>query len=227
MERVCHRCGNPLRDDDTFCPHCGASQLVVDAADSSFAQQPTVQMRVDAQRVQWRAAISSAVLVAIPVGLLSALTRTSFFFVIAGGFATIALYRRRTSAVTDGRIGWRVGSILGAASAFLASASWAVQLVIERYFLHHGHEIDQLFNTAAQQEVDYWIKASAQQGPQAPEVMHAMQSVVNFMLSPDGHAASQLTTAIVMSFSMILFAACGGAIAGRVLSVRRRVQRSL
>lgn len=200
---------------------------MVDAADSSFAQQPTVQMRVEAQRVQWRAAISSAVLVAIPVGLLSALTRTSFFFVIAGGFATIALYRRRTSAVTDGRIGWRVGSILGAASAFLASASWAVQLVIERYSLHHGREIDQLFNTAAQQEVDYWMKASAQQGPQTPEVIHAMQSVVNFMLSPDGHAASQLTTAIVMSFSMILFAACGGAIAGRVLSVRRRVQRSL
>lgn len=228
MERVCHRCSNPLRDDDAFCPHCGSSQLVVDAADSSFAQQPTVQMRVEAQRVQWRAAISSAVLVAIPVGLLSALTTSYlFFFVVAGGFATIALYRRRTSAVTDGRIGWRVGSILGAASAFLASASWAVQLVFERYLLHHGREIDQIFSAAAQQQVDYWMKASAQQGPQPPEVVRAMQSIVNFILSPDGHAASQLATAIVMSLSMILFAACGGAIAGRVLSVRRRVQRSL
>ena len=177
--------------------------------------------------VQWRAAIGSALLVAVPVGLLSALTRTSFLFVLAGGFAAIALYRRRTSATTDGRIGWRVGGILGAASAFLATAAWAAQLVIQRYLLHQGAAIDALFNVAAQQEVKYWMQASAQQGPQPPEVMHAMQAVANFMVSPDGHAASQLTTAVVMSLSMILFAAAGGAIAGRVLAVRRRVPRSL
>lgn len=228
MERLCHRCSNALREDDSFCPHCGAPQLLVEAADSSFAQQPVLQMRGQSQGgVHWRAAIGSALLVAVPVGLLSALTRTSFFFVLAGGFASIALYRRRTSAATDGRIGWRVGAVLGSASAFLATAAWAAQLVIERYLLHHGAAIDALFNAAAQQEVKYWMQASAQQGPQPPEVMHALQAVASFMLSPDGHAASQLTTAIVMSLSMILFAAAGGAIAGRVLAVRRRVQRSL
>lgn len=224
MERLCHRCSTPLREDDPFCPHCGAPQLVVEPADSSLAQQPAVQFRGQGQGgVQWRAAIACALLVAIPVGLLSALTRTSFFFVLAGGFAAIALYRRRTSATTDGRIGWRVGAILGAASAFLASAAWAAQLVVERYVLHNGAAIDKLFNAAAQQEVDYWMKASAQQGPQPPEVMRAMKSVADFMLSPDGHAASQLTTAVVMSISMVLFAAIGGAIAGRVLAVHRRV----
>lgn len=228
MERLCHRCSNPLREDDPFCPHCGAPQLIVEAADSSFAQQPVIPLRGQAQGgVHWRAAIGTALLVAIPVGLLSALTRTSFLFVLAGGFATIALYRRRTAAATDGRIGWRVGTVLGTVSAFLATAAWAAQLVIERYLLHHGAAIDALFNAAAQQQVKYWMQASAQQGPQPPEVMHAMQAVANFMLSPDGHAASQLTTAIVMSLSMILFAAAGGAIAGRVLAVRRRVQRSL
>ena len=229
MERLCHRCSSPLREDEPFCPHCGAPQLMVEAADSSFAQQPATPMRGQSQGgVQWRAAIASALLVAIPVGLLSALnTSYLFFLVIAGGFATIALYRRRSSAATDGRIGWRVGGILGAASAFLATAAWAAQLVIERYLLHHGAAIDALFNVAAQQQVKYWMQASAQQGPQTPEVMHAMQAVANFMVSPDGHAASQLTTAIVMSLSMIIFAAAGGAIAGRVLAVRRRVPRSL
>lgn len=228
MERLCHRCSNPLREDEPFCAHCGAPQLLVEAADSSFAQQPSTSMRGPSQGgVHWRAAIGSALLVAIPVGLLSALTRTSFFFVLAGGFATIALYRRRTSAATDGRIGWRVGGVLGAISAFIATAAWAAQLVVERYLLHHGAAIDALFNAAAQQEVKYWMQASAQQGPQPPEVMHAMQAVANFMMSPDGYAASQLTTAIVMSLSMVLFAAAGGAIAGRVLAVRRRVPRSL
>ena len=229
MERLCHRCSNPLREDEPFCPHCGAPQLVVEAADSSFAQQPAMPMRGQSQGgVQWRAAIGSALLVAIPVGLLSGLASSGFFFfVVTGGFAAIALYGRRTSAATDGRIGWRVGGVLGVASAFLATAAWAAQLVIERYLLHHGAAIDSLFNAAAQQQVKYWMQASAQQGPQPPEVMHAMQAVANFILSPDGHAASQLATAIVMSLSMIFFAAVAGAIAGRLFAVRRRVQRSL
>jgi uncharacterized membrane protein YoaK (UPF0700 family) len=228
MERLCHRCGNSLREDEPFCPHCGAPQLLVEASDSSFAQQPAMPLRGQTQGgVHWRAAIVSALLVAIPVGLLSALTRTSFFFVLAGGFATIALYRRRSSATTDGRIGWRVGAILGAASAFLASGAWAAQLVINRYLLHHGASIDALFNAAAQQLATYWMQASAQQGPQPPEVMRAMQNVADFIRSPDGHAAYQLITAVVMWISMVLFAAIGGAIAGRVLAVRRRVQRSL
>ena len=229
MERLCHRCSSPLRDDDPFCPHCGAPQLVVEPSDSSLVQQSAPRFRGEGQGgVHWRAAIASALLVAIPVGLLSALTHTtSFLFVMVGGFAAIALYRRRTSAATDGRIGWRVGCVLGIASAFFATAAWAAQLVIERYLLHNGAEIDKLFNAAAQQQVEYWTKASAQQGPQPPEVMHAMKSVADFMLSPDGHAASQLTTAIVMTISMILFAAVAGAIAGRVLAVRRRVPRSL
>ena len=52
--------------------------------------------------------------------------------------------------------------------------------------------------------VDYWAKANAQQGPQPPDVAHAVQRVTDFMLSADGHAAGQLATAIIMSPAMIL-----------------------
>jgi hypothetical protein len=227
VDPVCHRCSNTLKNDEPFCPHCGAAQLTVEAADPAGQAQPVIRFQGDTHRVQWRAAILSALLVAIPVGLLSALTRTSSLFVVAGGFATIALYRRRSSAVTDAGIGWRLGAILGAASAFLASAAWAAQLTIERYLLHQGGAIDQLFRAVAQQEVDYWNKISASQGPEPPDVMHSLQAMANFMLSPDGHAASQLSTAIMMSLGMILFAAAGGAVAGRVFAMRTRVQRSL
>jgi len=227
MDPICHRCGNSLAEGESFCRHCGAPQLVVEAADATVPQQPSVRLRGELHSVDWHAAILSALLVAIPVGLLSALTKTSSLFPIGGGFAAIALYRRRAAAFTDGRIGWRVGSILGAASAFLASATWGVQLVIARYLMHDGATIDQLFRQAAQQEVDYFLKASAAQGPQPPEVAHAVQNFAAFMLSPDGHAASQLTTAVVMSLGIVLFAATGGAIAGRILAARTRVQRSL
>lgn len=227
MDRLCHRCGSPLREDDNFCAHCGAAQLLVDAADSGLPQQGTGKLRGDANVIQWRIAMTSALMVAVPVGLLSAFAGTSTLFVIAGGFATIALYRRRGGASADGRTGWRVGAILGAVSAFLATAAYAARMLVERYLMHDGQAIDQEFQTAAQQGIEYWLKAGAQQGPQPSEMAHAMKTVTGFLLSPDGHAALQLSTAVMMSLDMLLFAAVGGAIGGWIQSTRTRVQRSL
>lgn len=223
MESVCHRCNTPLRESDVFCPHCGAPQLMVEAPEA-FSQHPAVKVQGDPHGVQWRQAILSAVLVAIPVGILSALAGMSSIFVIAGGFATIALYRRRCAGFTDGRIGWRMGAVLGAASALIASATDGVRMIILRYMLHHGAEIDAQFHTVAQQMADQALKSNADAMQQAPQLVHAW---ANFWLSADGHAAIQLLTAGLVSLGMILFAATGGAIAGRLLPTRARTQRSL
>lgn len=227
MESLCHRCGNALQDTETFCPHCGAPQLVVETGEPGAPTPPALRFHGDADRVQWRAAITSALVVALPVGLLSALTGFYSLFVLAGGFAAIALYRRRSAGLTDGRIGWRVGSILGMASAVIASATYAVRLVVLRYLLHDGKSIDQIFQQAAQMDADYWMKASAQQGPQQEQVVHAIKTLTAFFLSPDGHAAMQLLTTLVMSLGMVLFAAVGGSFAGWLQSMRARTQRSL
>ncbi len=227
MDPTCHRCGNAVKEGETFCPHCGAPQFVVEAAEPGAQQVPVIRFQGDSHLVQWRVAITSALLVAIPVGLLSALTEMYSLFVLMGGFAVIALYRRRSAGFTDGKIGWRVGAILGIASALVATATYATRMVIVRYLLHDGKAIDQLFQQATQMDADYWMKASAQQGAQTPEFTHAMHTVTSFMLSPDGHAAMQLMTAAVMSLGMVLFAAVGGAIAGRLLAARTRAQRSL
>jgi hypothetical protein len=228
MEPTCHRCGTPLHEGDVFCPNCGALQLVVDTSEAAGSQQPAQRLGMDPSRVQWRTAITSALMVAAPVGLLSALAggiRT--ILVMAGGFAVIALYRRRSEAFTDGRMGWRLGALVGVASAVIATATYAVQMDIVRYRMHQGAAIDREFQTAAQMGVDDWAKANAQQGPQPPDVAHAVQRVTGFMLSADGHAAGQLATAVIMSLAMILFAATGGAIAGRILAARPKTQSSI
>lgn len=199
----------------------------MEPVDAGTFPQPAVRPNGDLHLVQWRAAIVAALLVAIPVGLLSALTRTSSLFPIGGGFAVMAIYRQRTTAFTDGRIGWRVGGVLGAISAFFASLAWAVQLLIERFLLHQGAAIDQASQAAAQQAVDSMTKSMATQGPEPPEMLHMLQNFMHFLLSPDGYAWSQLITVVVMSLGIILFAAAGGAIAGRLLAMRTRVQRSL
>jgi len=226
MEPTCHRCGNSVKDGETFCPHCGAPQFVVEPGEPGAQQVPVIRFQSDPHLVRWRAAITSALLVAIPVGLLSALTEMYSLFVIGGGFAVVTLYRRRTAGFTDGKIGWRVGSMLGVASALVATTTYATRMVVARYLLHNGKAIDQLFQQAAQLDVSY-LKASAQQGTQTPELTHSLQAITSFVLSPDGHAWMQLMTAAAMSLGMVLFAAVGGAIAGRLLAARARAQRSL
>jgi hypothetical protein len=228
MELTCYRCSNTLHEGDGFCPHCGAQQLVVDTSEPTGPQPPPQRLGIDPSRVQWRVAITSALLVAIPLGLLAAeIGKIRTILVIAGGFGVMALYRRRSEAFIDGSIGWRLGSIVGVVSAFVATATYALQLVGARYLLHDGPTMDREFSTAAQSMADLWIKTNAQQGPQPPEAMHFVQRVAAFMLSPDGHAAGQLAAALMMSLGMILFAATGGAIAGRILSMRPRAQRTL
>ncbi|HEX4064395.1 MAG TPA: zinc ribbon domain-containing protein [Acidobacteriaceae bacterium] len=225
MDPVCHRCGNTLQEGEGFCPHCGAPQLVVDTSEPIGAQPVVQRLPADSHLIQWRTAISSALLVALPVGLLSAVgSGMSTILVIAGGFATIALYRKRTSGFTDGRIGWRLGAILGVASAVIASAADAVQMVVERYLLHHAGEIDAQFQSVAQQMADQALKTNTAAMQQEPQLVHMWAS---FWLSADGHAAIQLLTATIVSMGMILFAATGGAIAGRLLAARPRPQRSM
>jgi len=225
MELACHRCGNLVHEGDGFCAHCGAPQLTVEAADAAVQQQQqAVRFRGDTQPVNWRAAIICALLVAVPVGLLSALTSISSLFVIAGGFVTMALYRRRNSAFTDGRIGWRVGAILGAASAAVATASDAARVLAVRYLLHQGGTVDAEFSLMAQQIADQAQKTNPEAFQRTPQLLHIWTS---FWLSPDGHAAIGLLTASMVSLGMVIFAATGGAIAGRILALRTREQRSL
>src|SRR5579875_869686 len=139
MDPLCHRCGNSVGENESFCSHCGAPQLVVDTSEPVGTPPLPQRLGTDTSRIQWRVGITSALLVAIPVGLLSALYGSmSTVLVIAGGFGAIFLYRRRSNGMTDGRMGWRLGAILGMAAAAIATATDAVQLVVERYWLHHG-----------------------------------------------------------------------------------------
>lgn len=222
MDPVCHRCGTALNSpDELFCPHCGAPQLRYEPTDEPVASispsLPTGAGRsLDA--VSWRAAIISALIVAVPTGLISAMLVSGWLWVVIGGMATLSLYRRRAGAVPTARVGWRVGGVLGILTAFLFTAFFSVRLLVERFVLHSG-EVEQQVHAAAMQFADQYKHSY-------PENAAAALQAAHFITSPDGTAAVVLATAAFSAFTMIVFAAAGGAIGARIASLGKRPQRS-
>lgn len=227
MELLCHRCGSTLREGEAYCSNCGAPQFLVDSADSASPAQPAVRVMGDPRRIQWRVAVTTALLMAIPLGLVSGIAGTSLIIVLGAGVVTMWLYQRRAPGLCDARTGWRIGATLGAAAALLATAVYAARMLVQRYMMHGGAAIDGEFQASARQAIDVWKNANAQQGVQQADLAHAIKITSAFLLSPDGHAAMQLLLAVTMSVGILLFSALGGALGGWWQASRARTHRPL
>ena len=225
MDPVCHRCGTALNSsEELFCPHCGSPQLRYEPSDEpvpSFASSQTTSGRI-LDTVSWKAAVLSALIVAlvisVPVGLLSTIFDFSSLWVIGGGIATVSLYRRRVGMPPTNRMGWRIGGLLGVLAAFLSTAIYSLKAVIQRRTQHSG-ELDQQLHSVAQQ-------FASQATHSDPQTAAAMAQLAHFWLSPEGAAAIVLSTAAVSALTMVLFGAAGGAIGARIASLGPRAQRS-
>jgi hypothetical protein len=194
--------------------------MVEDSEPSTTAEEGALQHTRDqaADMLRWRSAVSSALLVAGPAALLSAMLNLGSIWVFVGGFLTVAIYRRRTAAATDSKLGWRIGGLMGMVAATLWLAIEGGSLVFDRYILHHGAAID----TELQSSLQLAIAAMEQKNPtfatDYPWFSH-------FWLSPDGIAAMFLGGSCALALSMILFSALGGALGGRFLHARAASRR--
>lgn len=157
--------------------------------------------------MRWRSAITAAMLVAIPVALLSDLLSLGALWVFAGGFLVVSLYRRRTTAPTNGRIGWRIGGLMGVIAAVFWLAFEAISMLIERYAMGQGATIDNTLRGAIK-------KAIATMNQQNPTFAHQFPWFAHFWLSPSGVATLYLTELSILALAMILFSALGGALGG-------------
>ena len=210
MEPVCHRCGEDLVTNELYCQHCGAPQLRVEESDAIVsAQEGSLQMSLDrvADMMRWRSAISTALYIAAAVALLAALSGLGTFFVFIGGFLTVYIYRRRTAAPTDGRIGWRIGGLMGVISAIFWLSFEAASMLIQRYVMHQGPVIDSALRTAMKQTI-------ATANKQNPAFQHQFPHAAHLLLSPAGIATLYLTGISMFALSMILFSALGGLVGG-------------
>jgi hypothetical protein len=220
MNLLCHRCGATLSSSELFCPTCGSPQL-------KFAQQeegepgypagrpPGAPPR--AQGISWKDAILAALFVAVPAGLLSAVSVLSWgccLWVVGGAVLAIAVYHRRAPAfLLETRSGVRIGAVAGLIAAYSSVIASAIWRVFARYVLHQGDAIDQFYDSVIKQST-----ALVQTNPEAQAQWH---SYVHFLMSADGRAAYTLMNAATTSVGIILFSALGGALGVRLLAPRK------
>ena len=216
MEQLCHRCGGTIKEAEPFCPHCGAPQLRYEAPEepapgaTAFVAQRLGHRSFDA--VSWRDAIRAAAILAAPAGILSALLGFEVLWLLAGGMLAVSMYRRRTGILPTGKMGWRIGMLLGLFAAVVSAAFNAGALLLQRYGFHQGTVIDQrlhdVIDSVMKMYAGFLTNAS-------PDMVAAARQSMQFWLTPNGIAALVLSNAAEMTIFMLLFAAVGGALGAR------------
>lgn len=220
MEQVCHRCGATVHESDPFCPQCGAPQLRYEAPEEPTPAPSNVPSRHFTARspdaIRWRDAIRVAALIAIPTGLLSSrlgLEGIWVIWIIAGGMVVASMYRKRTGSLLTGRMGWRIGALLGLFSAVIATATDGISLIIQRFALHQGPMLDQRYRETMQLMTKMYGDLFA---GSSPDVIASMTRLEHFYLTPAGAATVALSGAAEATFFMLIFAGIGGAIGARI-----------
>lgn len=216
MDLACHRCSATLEPEAFYCPECGAPQIrYVTDEDEAAQGMPGIGVNIQAgaaaagSSVSWRLAIQIAAVVGTGVGVLSALLAAgSVLWVAVGAVVAMGIYhRRRPLTLLGPRVGARVGGLLGLIAATVAFASNSVLLVVQRYGMHQGHEIDtQLTNIVKQAAA-----RAATMDPQAPVI-----TFTNFWLSAEGRIGLILLTMAFLSSLIVLFAIAGGVLGGQI-----------
>jgi zinc-ribbon domain len=219
MSSLCHRCGASLGASELFCPNCGSPQLKFSQqaeTDNAWAARP-INAAPRAEGISWRDAILAALLVAIPTGLLSAVTVLSWgccLWIMGGAVLAVVVYHRRAPAfLLEIRSGLRIGAIAGliaAYSSLIATAAWRV---FARFVLHQGNGLDEFYAAVIQQT------NTMMQGN--PDVQAQWHSYVQFLLTPDGRAAYTLMSAASTSAGIIFLSILGGALGVRLVAGRK------
>ena len=207
MDLVCHRCSATLEPEAYYCRECGAPQIRYVVEEGEAAQMtPGVSVNIQAATdgtgtsVSWKMAIQIAALVGTGVGILSALLAAGSVLWVAVGAVVAA--RSVKALVTAG-----VGALLGLIAATVAFAANSILLVVQRYGLHQGNEIDTQLTAIVKQAA----ARAATMDPQAP-----VASFTNFWLSAEGRIGLILLTMAFLSALIVLFAIAGGVLGAQI-----------
>lgn len=214
MEFTCQRCGETLSTEAAFCPHCAAPQLrwlQPDAAETTEAVPPAEP--INPRHMHWDAAIRLTLAASLITGLLCGfLSPGLLLWVVCGTAVTITFYRRRHPAPpVDSRFGTRIGILFGLLTAFVSTAVVAGAMLYQRYFLHQGAKIDQMY-----QPIDTQIDQAAAHAASTAGNSPQMAALTRLFHSPEAHAGSFIFGTAILAVFLIALAGATGAITARL-----------
>ena len=222
MEITCTRCHQPVEEGVCFCPSCGLPQIVYSTEGAGEHGQGGLEdgpVR-DAASVDWKLAMRTALMLAIPAGILcSMLSPVSIFgLLLMGGTGAwvVAIYLRKEQPawITTGA-GARIGLVTGVLGGWTAVAATGATLFGMRFFFHQGKMFDDMWQTLVNQQLtQQWTSMGIDQ--------HTIEITKAWMLSPAGRAGWVLGTVSLLGAVLTLFAMAGGALGARMLGRPRR-----
>lgn len=224
MEAACNRCHQSVPPESCYCPACGLPQLVFSNDDGSGVTQAdrwTEAVR-DASSVEWRLALRSAMLLAVPAGLLSSgqspVALLSLFWMAAAAAWAVTLYvRRQQSAWITIGAGARIGLVTGLLAGWFAFAFSAASLFLMRFLFAQGKSFDEPWQALVAQMSEQWQSMSRD-----PQTSATLKAFAVWLLSPEGRAGSVLGGLLLLEAALLVFAAAGGAIGARLTARARR-----
>ena len=221
MEVNCTRCHQTMPEDSCFCPVCGLPQLVYSAENNGGQSQPERWNEAvrDASSVAWKPVLRSALLLAIPAGILSnMLSPVSIFgmpmMAIAGAWVVLLYMRSQRPAWITIGAGARIGLVTGILGGWTAAATTGITLFAMRFWFHQGRFYDNLWDTLTQQMNQQWVSMGVDS--------QTIAQMKQMLIPPEGRAAWLLAALTMLAMVLLLFAVAGGAIGARLLARRRR-----
>lgn len=212
MDRHCHRCGAPVEDGVLFCKQCGAPQIRV-AIEPTLAPGPVIEalperhqdrisLHEPAPPLHWAQASAATVL----GGLLEALFTLFGLGIVAGGFLSVALFRRKNPGIVLTRsLGARLGLISGAIGFGIFAVLRSVGLLV----LGTGGAMRELVMKQLEQT------AAQYPGPEA-------QQTLQYLRSPEGWALIVAMSTIFTLIAFLVLSMLGGMAGGAVLGKKDR-----
>ena len=229
MEITCNRCHQAVEADKSYCPTCGLPQLVysADAIPGQVAPERFNEPIRDASTVDWKRALPTVAMLAIPAGLLSSgatpLSKLGIFWMSGAAATAVFLYLRtqRPAWITMGA-GARIGLVTGLMGAWLAFGASGTALFVERFLFHQSSQIDADWKANIVEGEQVTGQLFAGMGTDVVAQAQAQNRV--WEMSPEGHAGGQAFNLAASSGFLLSFAIVGGALGARFQARARRPQ---
>jgi hypothetical protein len=221
MSQTCYKCGQTVEQGIPFCPECRAPQIRVvlpdppQASDGARGSAETFQASrtsaefpeadanldssfpVPSGMIRWAQGLPAAAMAGLAAGLGMTLVGLFGLWMMAGGFLSVFLYRRRTRG---SQLLPRAGARLGAVSGILGFGLFSMITVPTGFFRAMMTEMVTKYGQRSD-----------------PEVRALSESWLEILKTPGGIAV----WLICLFFLMLIASAIGGALGGALLGRRR------